>query len=52
MNHKIRALWMKGRNIKRLFCDSTMLIKLKEKFYKIVIRVNMLYGAKCWVFKK
>ena len=29
-----------------------MFIKLKEKFYKIVIRLDMLYGAKCWVVKK
>ena len=33
---------------KILFCDSIILIKL----YKIVIRLDMLYGAKCWVVKK
>lgn len=37
---------------KRLFCDSRILLKLKEKFYKIVIKLDMLYGTKCWVVMK
>ena len=27
-------------------------LRLKEKFYKMVIRSTMLYGTKCWAIKK
>ena len=43
---------MKRRNKKRLFCDSRILLKLKEEFYKIAVKLDMLYGAKCWVVMK
>ena len=43
---------MKRRNKKRLFCDSRILLKLKEEFYKIAVKLDMLYGAKWWVVRK
>ena len=27
-------------------------LKLKEKFYKIIVRLTMLYGSECWAIKK
>ncbi|OIT29634.1 dna polymerase eta [Nicotiana attenuata] len=31
--------------------EKNMLLRLKGKFYKVVIRPTMLYGAKCWPVK-
>ena len=33
-------------------CDGKMPIKLKEKFYRTVIRPAMLYGSECWAIKR
>jgi hypothetical protein len=31
-----------------ILCDPRVSLKLKGKFYRIVIRAVMLYEAKCW----
>ena len=43
---------MKGRLVLGVLCDKRMLIRFKEKFYRIAIRLAMTYGAKCWPIKK
>ena len=43
---------MKWRCILGVLCDRRIPIKLKRKFYKIAIRLAMLYGINCWAFKK
>ncbi|KAI0502544.1 hypothetical protein KFK09_017497 [Dendrobium nobile] len=48
---RIQVGWMKWRNASGLLCDRKLPLKLKEKFYKIVVRPAMLYGAKCWPLK-
>ena len=45
--HRIRACWMKLRSASRVLCDC----KIAE-FYKIAIRVSILYGTACWAIKK
>lgn len=27
-------------------------IRLKDKFYKMFIRISMMYGSECWIIKK
>ena len=43
---------MKWRCILGVLCDRRIPIKLKRKFYKIAIRLAMLYVINCWAFKK
>jgi hypothetical protein len=43
---------MKWRCILGVLCDHRIPIKLKRKFYKIAIRLAMLYGINCWAIKK
>ena len=52
VNHRINAGWMKWKNASRVLCDRRIPIKLKGKFYKIVIRLGMFYRIECWAVKK
>ncbi|KAI0497081.1 hypothetical protein KFK09_023409 [Dendrobium nobile] len=49
---RIHVGWLKWRNASGLLCDRNVPLKLKKKFYKMVVRPAMLYGAECWPLKK
>ncbi|KAI0523141.1 hypothetical protein KFK09_005531 [Dendrobium nobile] len=44
---KIQVRWLKLRNASGLLCDRKVPLKLKGKFYKMVVRPAMFYGTKC-----
>ncbi|XP_060173953.1 uncharacterized protein LOC132604455 [Lycium barbarum] len=52
VTHRIGAGWMKWRLASGVLCDKKVPPKLKGKFYKVVVRPAMLYGAECWPVKK
>ncbi|KAI0489432.1 hypothetical protein KFK09_029275 [Dendrobium nobile] len=49
--NRIQVGWLKWRNASGLLCDRNVPLKLKGKFYKMVVRPAMLYGAECWPLK-
>jgi hypothetical protein len=51
ISHKIRAVWMKCRRTSDILYDKKVPNKLKDKFYKTMIRLGMIYGAECWATK-
>ncbi|KAI0488944.1 hypothetical protein KFK09_028783 [Dendrobium nobile] len=48
----IQVGWLKWRNAPSLLCDRKVPLKLKGKFYKMVVRPAMLYDAECWPLKE
>jgi hypothetical protein len=52
ISHRIRAGWIKWRQTSGILCDKKVPNKLKDKFYRTVIRPAMLYGAECWATKE
>ncbi|XP_070030106.1 uncharacterized protein [Nicotiana sylvestris] len=42
--HRIRAGWMKWRLASGILCDRNVPLRLKDKFYRVVVRPAMLYG--------
>jgi hypothetical protein len=42
VNHRIRAGWVKWRQTSGVLCDKKVPNKLKDKFYRTVIRSAML----------
>jgi len=50
--YHIEARWMKWRLTFGVLCDKNVPLRLKGKFYKVVVRPTMLYGAECWPVKK
>ncbi|KAI0497209.1 hypothetical protein KFK09_020431 [Dendrobium nobile] len=49
---RIQVGWLKWRNASGLLCDRNVPLELKGKFYKMVVRPVMLYGAECWPLKE
>nr|XP_016439642.1 PREDICTED: uncharacterized protein LOC107765498 [Nicotiana tabacum] len=47
----IRAGWMKWRLTFDVLCDRNVPLRLKGKFYRVLVRPAMLYGAECWPVK-
>jgi hypothetical protein len=47
VSHRIKVVWLKWRQAFGVLCDPRVPLKLKRKFYRIVIRPTMLYGAEC-----
>ncbi|XP_070057688.1 uncharacterized protein [Nicotiana tomentosiformis] len=43
---------MKWKLTYRVLCDKNVPTRLKGKFYRVVVRPTMLYGAECWTVKK
>ena len=46
VNHRMRVVRIKWRSALRVLCDHRMPIKLKGKYYKIFIRLAILYVTK------
>jgi hypothetical protein len=42
---------VKWRQISGILCDKKVPNKLKNKFYKTIIRPTMMYGVECWATK-
>ncbi|XP_015162155.1 uncharacterized protein [Solanum tuberosum] len=51
VTHRIGAAWMKWRLASGVLCDKKIPPKLKGKFYRVVVRPSLLYGAECWPVK-
>uniref|UniRef100_A0A1S4CVR1 Uncharacterized protein n=1 Tax=Nicotiana tabacum TaxID=4097 RepID=A0A1S4CVR1_TOBAC len=49
--HHIGAGWMKWRFASGILCDKNVPLRLKGKFYRVVVQPAMLYGAECWPVK-
>ncbi|XP_070034531.1 uncharacterized protein [Nicotiana tomentosiformis] len=47
ITHRIGAGWMKWRLASGVLCDKKVPPKLKDKFYNVVVRPTILYGAEC-----
>jgi hypothetical protein len=52
VSHRIKASWLKWRQTSGIFCDPRVSLKLKDTFYRTVIRLAMLFGAECWPTKR
>jgi hypothetical protein len=52
VSHRIKAGWLKWRQAFGVLSDPRVPLKLKGKFYRTVIRPDMLYGAECWPTKR
>ncbi|XP_070030741.1 uncharacterized protein [Nicotiana sylvestris] len=51
VTHRIGAGWMKWKLDSAVLCDKKVPPKLKDKFYREVIKPTMLFGAECWSVK-
>ncbi|XP_016566975.1 uncharacterized protein LOC107865153 [Capsicum annuum] len=51
VSHRTGAGWMKWKLASGFLCDKNVPLKLKGKFYRVVVRPTMLYGAKYWPTK-
>ncbi|XP_060175999.1 uncharacterized protein LOC132606488 isoform X2 [Lycium barbarum] len=51
VTHRIGVGWMKWRLASGVLCDKKVPPQLKGKFYRVVVRPAMLYGAECWPVK-
>ncbi|KAG5632518.1 hypothetical protein H5410_004235 [Solanum commersonii] len=49
--HRIGVAWMKWRLASGVLCDKKIPPRLKGKFYRVVVRPALLYGAECWPVK-
>jgi hypothetical protein len=52
LSHRIKAGWLKWRQVFGVLCDHRVSLKLKGKFYRTVIRPAMLYEAEYWPTKR
>ncbi|KAM3233883.1 hypothetical protein P3L10_019242 [Capsicum annuum] len=51
VTHRIGVGWLKWRLTSGVLCDKKVPPKLKGKFYRVVVRTAMFYGAECWPVK-
>ncbi|WMV29422.1 hypothetical protein MTR67_022807 [Solanum verrucosum] len=51
VTHRIGVAWMKWRLASGVLCDKKIPPRLKGKFYRVVVRPALLYGAECWPVK-
>ena len=45
VSHRIKAGWIKWRQVSSILCDKRIPQKLKDKFYRTTIKPAMLYGV-------
>ncbi|KAF3628092.1 putative pre-mRNA-processing factor 6-like [Capsicum annuum] len=51
VSHRIGAGWLKWKLASGVLCDKKVPPKLKGKFYRVVVRPALLYGAEYWPVK-
>jgi hypothetical protein len=47
LSHRIKADWLKWRQVSDVLCDPRVPLKVKSKFYRTAIQSVMLYVAEC-----
>jgi hypothetical protein len=47
VSHRIKVGWLKWRQASGVLGDPMVSLKLKGKFYRTMIRPDMLYGVEC-----
>ena len=52
VTNRIQAGWLKRRVATEVLCDKKFPRRLKGKFYRVAIKLALLYGTKCWPIKK
>ena len=52
VSNRIQAGWLKWRAATGVFIDKKFPSRLKGKFYRVAIRLTLLYGTECWPVKK
>jgi hypothetical protein len=52
VSHIINVDWLKWHQASGVLCDPRVPLQLKDKFYRTVIRLVMMYGARCWPTKR
>ena len=52
IKHRIQMGWQKWRGASGVLCDRKVPLRLKGKFYRVVVRPALLYGAECWATTK
>jgi hypothetical protein len=45
VSHRIKTDWLKWCEASGILCDPRVPLKIKDKFYRTVIRSAMLYGT-------
>ncbi|XP_009779407.1 uncharacterized protein LOC142163472 [Nicotiana tabacum] len=50
--HRIRAGWMRWRLVSGVLYNKNVPLRLKGKFYRVVVRPSMLCGVERWSVKK
>ncbi|XP_070036950.1 uncharacterized protein [Nicotiana tomentosiformis] len=51
VSHRIGAGWMKWRLTSGVLYDKNVPPRLRGKFYRVVVRPSMMYGAEYWPVK-
>jgi len=49
---RIKAAWMRWKEVTGVLCDKRMTICLKSPIDKTIVRPVALYGAECWPITK
>ena len=47
VDHRIQVGWLKWKSTSRVLCDRKVPLKLKGKFYRVVVRSALMYGSEC-----
>lgn len=47
MNHRSSCGWMRQKETSGIFCDKNNLIMLKCKFYKVIMKPDIMCGLEC-----
>jgi hypothetical protein len=52
VSHRIKVNWLKWCQASSVLCDPRVPLKLKDKFYRTVIRPAIFYRVECWPTKR
>lgn len=52
VTHRTKAGWCRWSAASRVLWDKRVLLKLKDKFYRVAIKPTLLYDSECWPLRK